>query len=103
MTIEASRNPFDNKRAVNQGMNCDFDDSFVGVGDNKWPNSEGLGLLFMSLNTAIFNEKAGQTVEVLVPDTAGNSVGEVGTDVDSQWHVAILSWMPGSCIRHGNV
>jgi hypothetical protein len=54
VAIEASRNPLDNKGVIDQGLNCDFNDSLVCVIDNQGPNCERLGLLFMGLNTAVF-------------------------------------------------
>jgi hypothetical protein len=103
MAIEARRDSLDKKRVVNQGLNCNFHETFVGISDDKRPNSERLGLLFVGLNAAVFYEKASKSVEVFVPDTVGNALGEVGTDADSHWHLTILSWSQGLCIRQRKV
>ena len=44
-----------------------------------------------------------ESVEVFVPDTVGDALGEVGTDADSHWHLAILSCPHGLCIRQRKV
>jgi hypothetical protein len=103
VAIEARRNPLDNKGVIDQGLNCDFNDSLVCVIDYQGPNCERLGLLFVGFNTAVFYEKASESVEVFVADTVGDALGEVGTDGDSHWHLVILSWLQGLCIRQRNV
>jgi len=47
--------------------------------------------------------EASESVEVFVPDTVGDALGEVGTDADSHWHLAILSCPQGQRIRQRKV
>jgi hypothetical protein len=47
--------------------------------------------------------EASESVKVLTTDTVGDALGEVGTDADSHWHLAILPCPLGLCIRQRKV
>ncbi len=60
-------------------------------------------LVAVEVGRNLLDLEASESVKVLTTDTLGGALGEVGTDADSHWHLAIRSCPQGLCIRQRKV